>query len=90
MPRDKGHSLLSRVKHAIEFRSGAPGDQRACLVETCRNACHKNTSGFRPVSNARNLLCMRGGHGIELTPAGRAVPAHCGQLLAYVRAARVA
>jgi LysR family transcriptional regulator, transcriptional activator for bauABCD operon len=31
-------------------------------------------------------LCVRGSHGIELTPAGRAVHAHCEQLLVHVRA----
>jgi DNA-binding transcriptional LysR family regulator len=30
-------------------------------------------------------LCVRGSHGIELTPAGRALHAHCEQLLAHVR-----
>jgi len=31
-------------------------------------------------------LCVRGSHGIELTPAGRALHAHCEHLLAHVRA----
>jgi hypothetical protein len=77
MPRDKtSQSLLSPVEHAIEFRSGALADQRACLVETCRNACHGSTNALpRLEDHLETELCARGSHGTELTPAGRAVRA---------------